>query len=114
MPKYEKGKSGNPHGRPKLPDELKKAKSLSQKEFTKILTTELYESGSLEKMVRKLIEMACEGNLGAVSLVLDRVIGKVQEKIKHDGLRNPVIIYRKNGDQVEMGYQEDEDDDETV
>ena len=60
MPKFEKGHPGGP-GRPR-----------GSRNTVNLLLDQLAESGA-ENMVRKVMEAASEGNLGAARLVLNRI-----------------------------------------
>jgi hypothetical protein len=69
--KFPKGKSGNPKGRPKLPD-LNEA-------LAKYLSEEKEGKTALEAVLMKLRQMATAGNLKAAEMLLDRAYGKPKQ-----------------------------------
>jgi hypothetical protein len=71
-----KGQSGNPHGRPR------KGKTL-----TDLLQKELNQKqGDIPAkvaVVKKLIELASEGDIAAIRYVFDRIEGKCTERVEN-------------------------------
>ena len=65
--KYKKGQSGNPNGRPKLPD-------------LKSLIEDMGED-NIKAVVEALYKQAKKGNVKAIQEVLDRYYGKSQQSI---------------------------------
>lgn len=65
---FKKGKTGNPKGRPKLPD------------LTEVIADELGEKGYNE-IIAKLHKMAKAGHTRAAEILLDRGYGKPNQKI---------------------------------
>jgi len=75
---FKKGESGNPNGRPKLPD-LNEA-------MVKALLGEHGSEDNLKKVLDKITKLALEGNLKAIELLLDRAYGKPKQSIDHSTL----------------------------
>ena len=74
LKKFKPGASGNPKGR--------------SKEWAcpvAVLRRQLTKSGDIEGIMAKLREMALAGNLEAIKLILDRVVGKVTDKVELSG-----------------------------
>ncbi len=67
--RFASGKSGNPHGRPKG----------SRNKIT-LAAEELLE-GQCERLTRKVIELALEGNMMALRLCLDRVLPPRRDRL---------------------------------
>jgi hypothetical protein len=75
--RWKKGQSGNPQGRPKLPD-------LSAL-MDKTLGEEKDGVTAAEAILKKLRQMAAQGNLKAAEMLLDRGYGKPKQAIDHSG-----------------------------
>lgn len=74
MSKFEKGKSGNPGGRPKgkgLPD--------LNKLMIKIMAEEKDKVTAAEAILKVLRAQAAKGNIRAAEILLDRAYGKAKE-----------------------------------
>ena len=84
--KFQKGKSGNPNGRPK--GSLNKA----------TLAAKTLLDGEAEALTRKCVKMALEGDSTAMRLCLDRIVPKKKESPVVIDL--PKIDKDKNFDQV--------------
>jgi len=67
---FKKGQSGNPKGRPKLPD------------LTEVISEELGQKGYNE-IIAKLHKMAKAGHTRAAEILLDRGYGKPKQEIEH-------------------------------
>jgi hypothetical protein len=118
---FKPGQSGNPGGRPKIPEELRKFKTLSADEVKKIFAkyarmTEPEVSAYMaaddtpifEKVVGQgLLKAVKDGDYGRLNFILDRTIGKVVEKTEID-LPEPVIIRRRGGDEVQLAAEKKE------
>lgn len=76
---FEKGKSGNPNGRPK------RGKALS--DHIRAILAEVGEDGISkgELFAQTVVRMSLEGHVGAMAIVLDRIEGKVPDATKHGG-----------------------------
>lgn len=72
---FKKGQSGNPKGRPKLPD-IKEA-------LAKVLADEKDGTSALEATLMALRSKAVKGDVRAAMVLLDRAFGKPQQSIDH-------------------------------
>ena len=93
--RFKKGQTGNPNGRPKLPD-LKQA-------MTDLLADKANGKTALDQVLAKIRKMAVDGNLKAAEMLLDRAYGKPKQSIDHttagNELKAPVaIIFVDNAD----------------
>jgi len=70
VPKFEKGHSGNPKGRPPA--------SQAQLDLLAELRRQLLTDGAAEKLIRALIAEADDGNVRAIQEILNRIHGVVQ------------------------------------
>ena len=115
---FKPGQSGNPGGRPPLPEEIKRLRKLTKKEFADI--AEMVIKGSwdeLEKIAKDKSETVLRVKLARGILnetyktfdeILSRIIGKTVEEIK---LTRPKKIIRRL-DGTEVVYSIDEGDEE--
>ncbi len=69
---FKKGQSGNPKGRPKLPD------------LTEVISEELGDKG-FNEIIKTLHKMAKKGNTKAAEILLDRGYGKPPQDIELRG-----------------------------
>lgn len=89
---FEKGKSGNPSGRPKLPDHIKKFKNMSYADFLNklrefsALTREqmktMIQDPSItmfDLMFANIVASAAKGDRDSRNIIIDRMWGKVPE-----------------------------------
>lgn len=113
---FEKGKSGNPNGRPRLSPEAKAIKKLTSDEYITLvgqfLNTDkkkledylkLQTTTVLEHMVGQIILNAIKtgGHVGLEAL-LQRVIGKVPDTVELTGWPE-LRIKKRDGSEVIMG-----------
>jgi hypothetical protein len=84
---FKKGQSGNPKGRPKLPD----LSELMDKTLGKVDANGLTAA---ERILKKLERMAAQGNLKAAEMLLDRGYGKPKQSHDHSGslVTTPPVI----------------------
>jgi len=73
--KFKKGQSGNPKGRPKLPD-LKDA-------IAKVLSEEKDGITALDAILSALRARAAKGDVRAAQELLDRGFGKAKQHVDH-------------------------------
>jgi len=88
--KFKKGQSGNPKGRPKLPD-IKDV-------LAQYLADEKDGVNALEAMILRLRQMAVGGDLKAMEMLMDRANGKPKQADDYttggEALPAPVIVFR--------------------
>jgi hypothetical protein len=91
--KFKKGKSGNPRGRPRIPDDIRAARALNQFQLERILNHVIFlpmsEITALTKSKdapaflvgsAKIVQnFAKQGNIWAYNAILDRLIGRTRE-----------------------------------
>lgn len=118
---FEKGNPGGP-GTPPLPEEIRKMATLTKKEALAILGEYLQKpyhqlEAILEDKSRRafdhvtaaIITKAVEGDSRYLREMLDRLYGKVTDKIELS-LPKPTIIVRPSGEQVLLGAEERKDE----
>lgn len=102
---FKKGQTGNPNGRPTVPKEIREFKKLTAQQVEEIVSTLLYatetdikdllanpEASQLKRIVASILMATFEsGNMTQFDQLLNRVIGKPKETIRHEGVR-PVIL----------------------
>lgn len=81
---FKPGQSGNPKGRPKLPD----IKEL----LAKVLGDEKDGKSAAEAILAALRAKAARGDVRAAELLLDRAYGKPKQDIELEGSLNTVIM----------------------
>jgi len=96
---FKPGQSGNPSGRPKMPKELKEAKTLNQiqvaqllNKFTHMTAKQLEErfndpnATTMELMICKIVHQAIKtGDQARMNFLLDRMVGKVADNVNFEG-----------------------------
>ena len=82
--KWKKGQSGNPAGRPKLPN--------LQELLAKVLGDEKDEKSAAEAILAAMRAKAIRGDVRAAELLLDRAYGKAKMDIDIEGSINTVIM----------------------
>lgn len=119
---FKPGQSGNPNGRPKLPEDLKKARRLNQiavgriiNEYMNLSITELKfeledeSTSALEAMIGKIIVEAHKfGDYSRVNFLFDRMIGKVTDKVEHKLPKPTVVKLLGDAGAVIFGTSEDD------
>lgn len=99
---FEKGKTGNPKGRPQLPIDLKQARTVTKLELERILNRFLTMTAQelaaamtdprttvLEAIVLTIATKALQGgDQVRLNFLLDRLIGKVQEPTQQHAVFN--------------------------
>ena len=82
--KFEKGKSGNPKGRPKGARSLSTILREMLEEPIEIVVDGKKERREFrEVIIRKLLKKANDGDMRAIQEIFDRVEGKAQQNIDH-------------------------------
>jgi len=97
---FVKGKSGNPNGRPKVPEDIREARKINQIELERIFNKYLYMDRAefqeqaekttgmpvIECMVVSLLARGTlEGDEKKLEFFLRRLIGPVVERLEHSG-----------------------------
>ena len=75
---FQKGQSGNPNGRPRKLPELDRL-------IADVLGEEKDGMTAAEAILKKLRQMASQGNLKAADMLLDRAYGKATQKTEVTG-----------------------------
>jgi len=117
---FKKGHKGGP-GQPPQPEEIRKAAKMSKTLFQGIfhrfslMTYPEFEKHMnkkdillMEKIVGTIMQKSLGGDTKAAALIWDRMMGKVKENIEIQ-LPKPMVINRRNGEQVVLGHEEDKD-----
>lgn len=123
---FKKGNSGNPNGRPPLPEELKKARKINKAKASQIINDfmnmtilEIKEQIStddthaMESLIGKIIIEAQKiGDYSRVNFLFDRMIGKVTDKVEHT-MPKPTVIKLLDGEgTLIFGSEKSDEDDE--
>jgi hypothetical protein len=120
---FKPGVSGNPGGRPKLPDDIKEARKLGQIELERVINKYIYLSRDelkaaladtatpmFEIMVASIIAQAAQkGDQVRLDFILNRVVGKVTDRIEHSTPK-PFVIERSDGSQLVLGAKVEKED----
>lgn len=108
---FKKGQSGNPSGRPKLPADILEGRKLNQIEVARILNRfsnytliqlkeilESPESTTLELAIGKIMAEGIKtGDQSRINFILDRMIGKVPDKIELSGeVKNEITVKKES------------------
>lgn len=98
-PGWQKGKSGNPNGRPKLSQEIKESRLFNKIEVESLLNrymkmpisdllkiAEDQSIPAIESVIAKVVALAAQqGDHLRFNFLLDRMIGKVKDQVEHTG-----------------------------
>lgn len=126
--RFKPGQSGNPGGKPKLPQELKRTDKLSKIKFREYLNkfihmtktelvAELQKPGStmLEQLVGGMIARTVKDQDPVrANFLLDRLIGKVKDEMDVELKMKPTYIERRDGTMIELGHAPETIDAEVV
>jgi hypothetical protein len=119
---FKKGQSGNPSGRPKLDEGTKRIRALTNDELKEM--GEYILMGSRARL-REVMDdpnsppLKCwiaaatlkgiqSGDMGSLNELLNRLIGKVTDKIEHTGV-SLTIIEKLDGSETHLGAKVIED-----
>jgi hypothetical protein len=118
---FKKGKSGNPEGRPKLPEELREANKLTKATAVSLMNQFLYtDINELEEILsdktKPVIQhiicgvamRATQGDNKCADWFMDRLIGKVSDRVEHKGA-TPVLITYSDGERTLLTTTKKED-----
>ena len=114
--RFKKGVSGNPAGYPTVPKEIRDLKKLSVEEVEQLVSTLLYatnkecaeiltnpESTQMRRIVASILLRTEEtGSTAQFDQLLNRVIGKVPDKIKHSGISPTMTVIYPDGTKEEF------------
>lgn len=117
--RFKPGQSGNPGGRPKLPDDIKEARKLNQHELERIINKYLAMSRDqvkesisspttpmMELMVASIVAQAAQkGDHQRLDFVLNRLVGKVKDQIEVTQV-TPFVIKHTTGEQTVLGARQ--------
>lgn len=107
--RWKKGQSGNPAGKPPDPPELKALKNLTKKELVDVAniiikgnTDELLglkddpDASVLQVMIASIaVRVIKKGDMAALDILLNRLIGKVKDEVEHSGSMNlPQVVVK--------------------
>lgn len=116
---FKPGQSGNPGGRPKLPEDVKQAKLMNRIELTRLvnklvrmtpdeLTAAIKDSkaSSMDIMIGRIIVKAVQqGDPVRLNFLLDRLVGKVKDEFDISVLPRPTKIDYGDGTGVILGSE---------
>lgn len=119
--RFKKGQSGNPGGKLKLPEDIKKARTLNQIELERVCNRQLWmtraqlrevmtdpETTILELTVASILGKAMEkGDQQRIEWIAMRLIGRVQDRIQVTVPEPFAIVRLKDGSIVELGAKVD-------
>lgn len=118
---FKPGTSGNPGGRPELPEDIKEARKLNQVTLERTLNGYLFRpfdevaalrgDGKLDVLSRITVSWIIKAEQGSVphlNALLERLIGRVTDSIE---VRTPTpfVITRATGEQVLLGAKVEEE-----
>jgi hypothetical protein len=115
---FQPGVSGNPKGGPGLPKDLRDARKLNQQELERVVNKYLNQSlpalmlamqdeclPMLDMVVANILVQAAQaGDHHRFDFILNRLVGKVQDRVEVT-LPKPFVVNRLNGEQVVMGAE---------
>jgi hypothetical protein len=120
---YKKGETGNPGGRPALPEDIKVARKLGQIELERLVNRHLFSSietlkgiagdtatTGIEAMVANIVLQAvAKGDQQRLDFILNRIIGKVQDRVEVTTPK-PFIVERLDGTGLVLGAKVEMDE----
>lgn len=123
---FQPGQSGNPSGRPAIPEDVKKLRKLTNDQIKEVGTLLLEgrqsdldamvndpETPMLKKWMAQIALRGCKtGDVMAFNALADRIAGKIKDHVVLE-LPKPTIIERNDGSQVELGATVERSDHET-
>ncbi len=116
--RFKPGVSGNPGGKPKIPDDIKEARKLTQIELERTINALLFlDKESLQARIKDpktpMIEMiaasimaqaAVKGDHLRLDFILQRMIGKVKDQVEISQPQ-PYIVRKLDGEEIAMGIE---------
>ena len=82
---FQKGKSGNPSGRPK-------SKMMTEALILALKRVDRQNRTAIQNIVNKLVDRAEEGELMAIKEVFDRIEGKAPQALEHSGFEGGSLV----------------------
>lgn len=109
--RFKPGSSGNPTGRPTVPKAIRDMKKLNALELEQLVSTLFYANAQkvteiladdnapmIERIVAQiLLGTLTTGHMVTFDQLLNRVIGKVRETIKHEGVAPTMTVIYPDG-----------------
>ncbi len=116
--KFKPGVSGNPGGKPKIPEDIKQARKMTQIELERVINSLLFlDREALQAKIKDpktpMIEMiaasimaqaAQKGDHTRLDFILQRMIGKVKDQVEIS-TPQPFILKKRDGEEIVMGVE---------
>lgn len=113
---FKPGQSGNPNGRPKMPPEVKESRKLNQASVELLLNKyllmpfeelkaliEAQKCSAGDMLIATVIYKGItKGDHYRLDFLLNRLIGKVTDRIEHKGV-SLYVIEKRDGGRIELG-----------
>jgi hypothetical protein len=123
---FKPGNKANPNGRPKVPSDVKEARRLNTNLLTLTFNRLIFmteaelrlhwenpNTPKFEKIVCKILNQAeVRGDHYRLDFILNRLVGKVTEKVEHS-LPRPTIVKRSDGSEMVLGAKRDREEGDT-
>ena len=124
---FKKGESGNPSGRKRVPEHIKKASKLTQHQLRKELSEFLLANERQVKeiandeeapVIRRILAKTClsalKGNEKCTLLLLERTVGRVRETLEIQMPTPYVVEDISSGKSIELGSKDPTIDAEVI
>ena len=122
--RFKKGQSGNPGGRPKLTDDMKRLSKLSKTSLEAAMNKFLHIDRAGLKVIANdpastmldiaiasiLTKAVTQGDQQRLDWIVSRLIGKVTDKVKVDMPRATILERAKGDEQLVLGAAFDKED----
>jgi hypothetical protein len=120
---WKPGETGNPNGSPGLPKDLREARKLNQMELERTVNRFLFMTPTelaavtgdptttmFDRFVARIITLGeTEGDERRLEFILQRIVGKVQDRIE---VKTPIpfVIRRRTGEELVAGAEPAKDE----